>query len=144
MDELMTDPYDVVVVGGGAAGLSGALMLARSRRSVLVIDAGEPRNAPAAGVHGYLTREGASPASLLATGREEVRGGLGDYIDSDATGLTLIPGVWVAGNVTDPKAQVISSAAAGVTAGAAINADLIADEVQRAVAARRDPSPGSK
>jgi len=73
---------------------------------------------------------------------------LGDYIDSDATGLTLIPGVWVAGNVTDPKAQVISSAAAGVTAGAAINADLIADliadEVQLAVAARRDPSPGSK
>jgi len=56
----------------------------------------------------------------------------------------LIPGVWVAGNVTDPKAQVIGSAAAGVTAGAAINADLIADEVQLAVAARRDPSPGSK
>ena len=74
MDELMTDPYDVVVVGGGAAGLSGALMLAQSRRSVLVIDAGEPRNAPAAGVHGYLTRDGASPASLLETGREEVRG----------------------------------------------------------------------
>ena len=44
--------YDVIVVGGGAAGLSGALMLARSKRSVLVIDAGTPRNAPADGVHG--------------------------------------------------------------------------------------------
>ena len=48
--ELVT--YDVVAIGGGAAGLGGALMLGRSRRSVLVIDAGEPRNAPASGVHG--------------------------------------------------------------------------------------------
>ena len=66
--------YDVVVIGGGAAGLSGALMLGRSRRSVLVIDAGEPRNAPASGVHGFLTRDGMNPAALLEAGREEVRG----------------------------------------------------------------------
>src|SRR5919112_5648587 len=66
--------YDVVVVGGGAAGLGGALMLGRSRRSVLVIDAGEPRNAPASGVHGFLTRDGTDPAALLQVGREEVRG----------------------------------------------------------------------
>ena len=66
--------YDVVVVGGGAAGLSGALMLGRSRRSVLVIDAGEPRNAPASGVHGFLTRDGVSPTELLEAGRAEVRG----------------------------------------------------------------------
>ena len=90
--------------------------------------------------------QGSRAEILVALGLEVTQHplGLGDYIDSDATGLTLIPGVWVAGNVTDPKAQVISSAAAGVTAGAAINADLIADEVQLAVAARRDPSPGSK
>lgn len=317
MDELRTGPFDVIVVGGGAAGLSGALVLARSRRSVLVIDAGEPRNAPAAGVHGYLTRDGMNPASLLAVGREEVRGygalvvdgrvssaergddgftvtlndgrtaaakrllvttglldelpgvrglrerwgrdvlhcpychgwevqdqpigvlasgpkathqaqlfrqltpdvtlflhtgpalsdddreqlaardiaivdgeverlevtddrlsgvrlrggeviplqalvvgprfaaraevllslgltvtehplGIGHFIDSDATGLTLVPGVWVAGNVTDPMAQVVSSAAAGAMAGAVINADLVVEEVQRAVAARRE------
>lgn len=66
--------YDVVVIGGGAAGLSGALMLGRSRRSVLLIDAGEPRNAPAAGMHGFLTRDGMSPAALLEAGREEIRG----------------------------------------------------------------------
>src|SRR4051812_26440998 len=50
----MRNDYEVVVIGGGAAGLSGALMLTRSRRSVLVIDAGAPRNAPAEGVHGLL------------------------------------------------------------------------------------------
>jgi thioredoxin reductase len=65
--------YDVVVAGGGAAGLSGALTLGRVRRSVLVVDAGEPRNAPASGVHGFLTRDGTAPAELLRTGREEVR-----------------------------------------------------------------------
>ena len=64
--------YDVVVVGGGAAGLSGALMLGRARRSVLVVDAGEPRNAPASGVHGFLTQDGTAPAALLRTGREEI------------------------------------------------------------------------
>ena len=309
--------YDVVVIGGGAAGLGGALMLGRSRRSVLVVDAGEPRNAPASGVHGFLTRDGTDPAELLEVGREEVRGygaqmleglvasaesvdggfivtledgrrvgarrllvttglvdelpdvpgvrerwgrdvlhcpychgwevqdqpigvlgtgpmavhqallfrqltadltlflhtapgltdeeaeqlaarditvvegevaslethedrltgvrlqngevlslsavvvgprfvaragmlaglelettthpsGIGEYIESDAMGLTAVPGVWVAGNVTDPTAQVLGSASAGVMAGAAINADLIAEDTQEAVAAHRN------
>ena len=308
--------YDVVVVGGGAAGLGGALMLGRSRRSVLVVDAGEPRNAPASGVHGFLTRDGMDPAALLETGRDEVRGygaevidgrvasaeavdggftvtledgrrvgarrllvttglvdelpdvagirerwgrdvlhcpychgwevrdlpigvlasgpmavhqtllfrqltedltlflhtgpeptdeeaeqlaalgiavvegevaslevhedrltgvrlqtgeviprgavvvgprfavragmlaglglqttthpsGLGEYVESDAIGLTAVPGVWVAGNVTNPTAQVLASANAGVMAGSAINADLIAEDTREAVAARR-------
>jgi thioredoxin reductase len=312
--ELVT--YDVVVVGGGAAGLGGALMLGRSRRSVLVIDAGEPRSAPAAGVHGYLTRDGMNPAALLEAGRAEVCGygvrvldgrvtsaesvdggftvtlegggrvvarrllittglvdelpdvpgvrerwgrevlhcpychgwevrdqpigvlasgprtvhqallfrqltadltlfvhtapqptdeeaeqlaargvtvvegevsslevvedrltgvrmrsgefvprravvvgprfavragvlaglglgtavhpsGMGEYIEADATGLTTVPGVWVAGNVTDPTAQVLGSANAGAMAGAAINADLIAEDAREAVAANR-------
>lgn len=65
--------WDVVVVGGGAAGLSGALTLARARRAVLVLDAGEPRNAPAAGVHNLLSRDGTPPGELLAAGRAEVR-----------------------------------------------------------------------
>ncbi|NYF54418.1 FAD-dependent oxidoreductase [Micromonospora purpureochromogenes] len=316
--------YDVVVVGGGAAGLSGALTLGRSRRSVLVIDGGAPRNAPAGHVHNYLTSEGVAPAELYATGRAEVAGygvevvdgtvtkahrveglhdrarfeveladgelvrarrllvttglvdelpaipglaerwgrdvlhcpychgwevrdqavgvlatgpmtthhallfrqltddvvvfahtgpplapeqaeqlaargvrvvegevtglevtddrltgvrlrsgelvarqalvvgprfaaradllaGLGlttsefvvgghvfgDHVAADASGATAVPGVWVAGNVTDPQATVIAAAAAGVRAGAALNADLIAEETDRAVTALR-------
>ena len=309
--------YDVVVVGGGAAGLGGALMLGRSRRSVLVVDAGDPRNAPASGVHGFLTRDGMDPAELLRVGREEVSGygarvidgrvasaepvdggftvaledgrrvgarrllvttglvdelpdvpgvrerwgrdvlhcpychgwevrdqaigvlasgpmalhqallfrqltadvtlfqhtapeptdeeaerlaargiavvegevaslevhedrltgvrlqngeviprsavvvgprfaaragmlaglglattahpsGMGEHIEADAMGLTAVPGVWVAGNVTEPTAQVLGSANAGVMAGAAINADLVAEDTREAVAAHRD------
>ena len=64
--------FDVVVVGGGAAGLSGAMALGRSKRSVLVIDAGEPRNAPADHAHNYLGREGVPPLELLEIGRAEV------------------------------------------------------------------------
>ena len=72
--------YDVVVVGG-AAGLSGALTLERARRSVLVVDGGEPRNAPASGVHGFLTRDGVNPSALLEAGREEVRRYGADLLD---------------------------------------------------------------
>jgi thioredoxin reductase len=317
MTNNMTPAYDVVVIGGGAAGLRGAPTLARSRRSVLVIDAGEPRNAPAAGVHGFLTRDGTNPKTLLEVGRAEVRAygghvvdgrvtsasrdvdsftvsladgrvasarrllvttglvdalphvsglrerwgrevlhcpychgwevrdqpvgvlgsgplavhqallfrqltpdlvlfthtapelsdeqseqlaardirvvtgivesleivddrltgvrlrdgtmvarqalavmprfiarsqvlanlglhaaahplGMGQFVAADATGLTEVPGVWVAGNVTDLSAQVVSAAAGGVVAAAAINADLIAEETRQAVSAYRD------
>jgi thioredoxin reductase len=77
----MDERYDVVVIGGGAAGLSGALTLARARRSVLVVDAGEPRNAPAGNVHTYLGREGTPPAELYAIGRGEVTGYGGSVVD---------------------------------------------------------------
>ncbi len=308
--------YDVVVIGGGAAGLSGALMLARARRSVVVIDGGAPRNAPGSGVQGLLGREGLGPAELLQRGRAEVsryggqvvggevaavasgadgfavtltdgrttrarrllvatglvddlpdipglrarwgrdvvhcpychgwevrdraigvlatgplsvhqallfrqwsadvtffrhtmppptgeqveqltaRGiavvdgevasleivdervagvrlrdgtvvarevvavssrmvaragflatlglrpaehpaGVGEHIPAEADGRTDVPGVWVAGNVTDPAAQVGAAAAAGATAAARINADLVTEETREAVAARR-------
>jgi thioredoxin reductase len=66
--------YDVVIVGGGAAGLSAALVLVRARRRVLVVDSGAPRNAPAAHLQGFLSRDGMPPADLLAAGRDEVRG----------------------------------------------------------------------
>ncbi|NEE00047.1 NAD(P)/FAD-dependent oxidoreductase [Phytoactinopolyspora halotolerans] len=316
--EELKDNYDVVVIGGGAAGLNGALMLARSRRSVLVVDAGHPRNAPAAAVHGLMARDGTPPAELLEQGRAEVRlyggqvvrgevvaasgedagfrivladgrtvqarrllvaagavdelpeipglrdrwgrdvvhcpychgwevrdqaigvvasgpmavhqallfrqlsddvtvfthtseplgeedvdqlaargvalvhgevaavevaddrivgvrltdgrrvprnvlavqsrmevragfldglglhpaehpAGIGRHLPADAAGRTDIPGVWVAGNVTEPMAQVGGAAAAGANAGAQINADLVAEEARQAVAAYRDP-----
>jgi thioredoxin reductase len=82
--------YDVVVVGGGAAGLSGALALSRARRSVLVVDGGAPRNAPAAEMHNYLGRDGTAPGDLLATGRAEVTGyggtvTAGEVVSADRT-----------------------------------------------------------
>ncbi|WP_370416616.1 NAD(P)/FAD-dependent oxidoreductase [Streptomyces fradiae] len=64
---------DVVVIGGGAAGLNGALMLARSRRSVVVIDSGTPRNAPADAMHGFIVLDGTPPLEILRRGREQVR-----------------------------------------------------------------------
>ena len=79
--------YEVVVIGGGAAGLGAAVALARSRRSVLVIDAGEPRNAPADGVHNFLTREGTPPTELLELGREELRGYGGEVREARATSV---------------------------------------------------------
>ena len=82
--------YDVVVIGGGAAGLSAAVTLGRALRSVLVIDAGEPRNAPAAGVHGFLSRDGINPKELLEFGRDEAR----------SYGVEVIPGVAVAARST--------------------------------------------
>ncbi len=72
---------DVVVIGGGAAGLSAALVLARARRSVVVVDSGAPRNAPAAHMQGFLSRDGLPPQELLAIGRQEVRGYGGEFID---------------------------------------------------------------
>ncbi|GAA4826623.1 NAD(P)/FAD-dependent oxidoreductase [Saccharopolyspora rosea] len=312
------DRYDVVIVGGGPAGLSAALVLGRARRSTLVIDAGRPRNAPAEHMHGFLSRDGAPPGELLAAGREEVRhyggevrsgeavaarpdpdgftaslsdgtevrarrllvtaglvdelpevpglaarwgrdvlhcpychgwefrdqpigvlstgpltmhqtlllrqwtdrltllqhtgprpgdeeaeqlaargitvvpgevaalevtadrltgvrlrdgelvplralavaprvvpraavlntlglepvahpSGAGEHIAADATGRTALPGVWAAGNIVDPAANVLAAAASGATAAAAINADLITEDTRRAVAARRAP-----
>jgi thioredoxin reductase len=72
-DTLPDETIDVVAIGGGAAGLNGALMLARSRRSVVVIDSGDPRNAPAEAMHGFLVLDGTPPAQLLERGRQQVR-----------------------------------------------------------------------
>ncbi|MCY0950757.1 NAD(P)/FAD-dependent oxidoreductase [Streptomyces sp. H27-S2] len=81
----------MVVVGGGAAGLAGALTLVRARRSVLVIDSGSPRNGPAAHLHGYLGHDGASPADLLERGRTEVAGYGGRIRSGTAVAADRLP-----------------------------------------------------
>ena len=80
--------YDVVVIGGGAAGLSAALVLARARRTVAVVDAGAPRNAPAAHMHGFLSRDGLPPQDLLAVGRDEMTSCGGTLIDGSVAATT--------------------------------------------------------
>ena len=79
--------YDVAVIGGGAAGLSAALVLSRARRKVIVVDAGAPRNAPVSHMHGYLSRDGSSPAELLGAGHREVHRYGGEIVDGTVTDL---------------------------------------------------------
>lgn len=83
--------YDVVVIGGSAAGLSGALTLARARRSVVVVDDGTPRNAPAAHLHGYLSRDGAAPDDLVDAGRDEVARYGGEIFTDRVGSVTRAP-----------------------------------------------------
>lgn len=84
--EVMSN-YDVIIIGGGSAGLSAALVLSRARRRVLVVDSGEPRNAPAVQVQGFLSRDGMAPGELLATGRNEVKGYGGEFLNATVSGL---------------------------------------------------------
>lgn len=80
--------YDAVIIGGGMAGLSTALVLGRARRRVAVVDAGSPRNAPAGHVHGYPTRDGTTPARLLELARAEVRGYGVEVLEGTASGIS--------------------------------------------------------
>jgi thioredoxin reductase len=94
------DDFDVVVVGGGAAGLNAALVLARARRRVAVIDAGDPRNAPAAHMQGFLSRDGMAPARLLEAGRAEVTGYGGEIVADRVERIDVGFGVHLAGGRT--------------------------------------------
>jgi thioredoxin reductase len=89
--------FDVAIIGGGAAGLSAALVLTRADRNVVVIDDGTPRNAPAAHMHGFLSRDGMPPSQLIAKGREEVTGYGGHLVGGAVT--DVVPdgsnGFWV-------------------------------------------------
>ena len=80
--------YDVVVIGGGAAGLSAALVLTRAVRRVAVVDAGQPRNAPAAHMQGFLGSDGMAPRELLTSGREEVAGYGGHLLADRVTAIS--------------------------------------------------------
>ena len=112
-DPSTTLTADVVVVGGGAAGLAAAIALGRSRRSVVLVDAGEPRNAPAEGAHNVLGQEGISPLELLARGRAE----------AEAYGVLLVSGrVTGASGVVDSFTLEIDGAPGG---GAGLSADAL-------------------
>jgi thioredoxin reductase len=106
--------YDVVVIGGGPAGLSGAVALGRALRSVLVIDSGSPRNAPAEGVHNYLTRDGVPPAVLAELGRAEVRRYGGEILDGE---VTSVSGAAPAFEVTCADGSVVTARRLLVTTG---------------------------
>ena len=80
--------HDVLIIGGGAAGLSAALVLSRARRSVVVVDAGQPRNAPAAHMHGFLGSDGLPPSDLLAAGRREILGYGAKLVPGTVTAIT--------------------------------------------------------
>jgi thioredoxin reductase len=83
---------EVAVIGGGAAGLTAAVTLARARRSVVVIDSGAPRNAPSDGIHMFLTRDGMKPADFVRTGRAEVVSYGGRVLDGEVSGVRQTAG----------------------------------------------------
>ena len=103
MSELDGTQVDVVIVGGGAAGLAAGLQLARCRRSVVVVDAGEPRNAPAAHMHGYLGHDGLPPAELVAIGRDEVERYGGRIVDGRVATVTPDEGAGFGVVLTDGR-----------------------------------------
>ena len=109
----MHEQWDVVVAGGGAAGLSAALMLGRARRRVLVADAGSPRNRFAAHMHGVLGNEGTNPADLLARGRREAAGYGVEFTGDTVLQVTEVPdGLLVTladGGVVQARALVVAT-----------------------------------
>lgn len=111
--------HDVVVVGGGAAGLSAGLVLTRARRQVAVVDSGRPRNAAAAHMQGFLGSDGLPPAEFLARGRNEVAGYGGHLVPGRVTRITAVDGA--AGEdrfrVTLDDGQVLAARRVLVTTG---------------------------
>ncbi|HEY4018200.1 MAG TPA: NAD(P)/FAD-dependent oxidoreductase [Pseudonocardiaceae bacterium] len=103
--------YDVVIIGGGPAGLGAGLTLSRARRRVLVVDAGRPRNRSAAHAHNYLGREGVPPLELLAIGRDEVAGYGGEVRAGTVTSVTRLDSggfrVHIAGQSTVDARRVL-------------------------------------
>jgi len=86
----MTNTWDAVIIGAGTAGLSAAQMLGRSRRRILMIDSGSPRNRFAAHMHGVLGLDGTAPAELLERGRREARGYGVEIVSGSVTALSDI------------------------------------------------------
>jgi thioredoxin reductase len=102
-----SETHDVVIIGGGAAGLSAALVLGRARRRVVVVDAGMPRNAPAAHMQGFLSRDGTPPADLLRAARAEVRRYGVEIVDDRVVDATAGFALRLAGGRTVEARQVL-------------------------------------
>ncbi len=106
------------MVGGGAAGLSAALMLGRARRRVLVIDAGSPRNRFADHMHGVLGNEGTPPTELVRKGRAEAASYGIEFLDGAVDGVCDVDGrlvvVLTDGRVEQSRALVVAT---GITDG---------------------------
>lgn len=84
--------HDAIIIGGGPAGLSAALMLGRCRRRVLLFDAGQPRNARSAALHGFLTRDGMPPNEFITTARLEIERYGVEMVDAEVTAVRRIEG----------------------------------------------------
>jgi thioredoxin reductase len=125
----------IAVVEGEVAGVETS----DDRLSGVRLASGEVIGRAALAVAPRFVANAAVLASLgLDAVEQEMHGHVvGSYVPADAMGATDVPGVWVAGNVANLQAQVIAAAAAGLNAGAAINADLIAEDTRLAVAAAR-------
>ena len=95
-----SEPWDTIIIGGGVAGLSAALMLGRARRRVLVIDAGRPRNRFAAHMHAVLGHEGIDPAELLRIGRADASAFGVEFMDVSVTRVDGDPGEPSSGDLT--------------------------------------------
>jgi thioredoxin reductase len=88
----MISMYDVIIVGGGPAGLSAATILGRARRRVLIFDDGKYRNEASRGIHGFLSRDGIHPAELRRIAREQLARYEVEYVCNHVTAARLIPG----------------------------------------------------
>ena len=112
--------YDVAIIAGGAGDLSAALVLARARRQVVVLDAGSPRNAPAAHMHNRLSRDRLPPAELLALGRAEILG----------YGAEIVPATVVRVQTTSTVFEVVLENACTVAARRVLLATGLTDSCQ--------------
>jgi thioredoxin reductase len=89
-------PYDAIVVGGSFAGLSAAMQLARARRRVLVIDAGQPRNRFAAASHGFFGHDGKPPYEILREAARQVSAyPTAAFLQGEATAATPVDGGFI-------------------------------------------------
>jgi thioredoxin reductase len=113
--------WHTVIVGGGAAGLSAALILARARRRVLVLDGGEPRNRFAPHMHGVLGRDGSSPLDLVADGRREVRAADGVVETARVATITAL----------EPGFELVTEGGESIRAARVIVATGLRDDLPR-------------